>query len=269
MSHPAQTIVIRDGRARRFVDRWLGARVLDCLVDGPDACERHCAALSQQREPRADLEAGWLVDLDQRLILLLGDPSTTYVGEEASERLAPNRESWQAAVLPNWPGYRVEWIAEANAFEQHLLRRSITIALVDEDVERLEDRLARLRVEVRAREPAPREADAVELPRPAPAPPRSTSKVPILPLLILILPFALLVRLVTWPVRGWLLERARRRQRAARAQQLEEAIAATEAHLGRAPQPPSVPARSRAARRTLLLPLWWSFLLLAGLFPDD
>lgn len=255
MSHPAEAIVIRGGRARRFVDRWSGARALDALAAGPDGCEAYCEAFTEEREQRADVEAGWLVDFDRRVVLCFGDPSTGYMGETAAERIAADATGWEAVVRPEWPGYALSWVDGSDALAAHVKKRGIVIEPSDEDVERLRARLARLREELPSQPPA-----AAAPPQPAPKG-RAPSSKSVMPLLLCILPFALLTRLVTLPIRGWLLDRMRRRRRAARVAELEAEIARLRAGA-------ALPARLRRAPSVWTL-LGWSFLALAGLIAED
>lgn len=229
MSHRAQVIVIRNRFARRFVDRWVGARVLDALAEGPDGCERAIELLTPTALADHGIEAGWLVDFDARELVVFGDPSTRYEGEEPQDRSASDLGEWKALVLPLWSSFTVTWADDEGRFESYLrsrgprLREGLTDADVDELERRLDHALAFVDDEVAAAVTVDEERRAAALQVAAPDPPRGSFAIK--PLLFAMLPVALVLRLLTIPFRARLRARAARLRREARAERLREALA--------------------------------------------
>jgi hypothetical protein len=222
MSHPAVIVVVRGKKARAYTDRWLGARALDLLADGPNGCTAAVEHLAVTGTLPRWPDAGWLADLDRRTLLWFGDPMTTYIAEEEAERLAPDMETWRARALDPWRGYAVQEAEGEEAFSEHLRRRGLSLYLEpDEQVEELQEQARALDGESpSAAALAEEEASLPEVA--AKVDPPDGRHPPGFRLVwaafVVLLPVALLVRLVTLPFRKRIqaaTQRAFDRQRAA------------------------------------------------------
>jgi hypothetical protein len=217
VSHPAQVIIVRRGRAQMFTDRWLGARVLDALAEGPGGCAGVVEHLTETGEAARDVEAGWLVDFDRKQLIVVGDPETKYVGEEPGDAIAGTREAWRALVLPMWSKFTVEWATGGEAFEAYLRRVSPDVRVTAADLDALTRRLnAAL---------GPIEADDAEDDAPRTA---ARAGWGMTALAAAVGALALVVRLLTMPFRARLHDRAKRRANEARRALLCRALDLTE-----------------------------------------
>ena len=258
MSHRALLVVVRGKRALAYVDRWLGARVLDVVLDGgPTAVDELAHSLTAIGDIGADhaWEAGVLGDPRRKRVLWFGDPTTRYVGEELGE--APtDPDAFDRRIAERWSGWDVEPVDGAGDFRAHLARQRTSVEQVRVEATppppepgdpECEARFAALRAAEDALASDPRDPGAPHAPARAGC---STT----LALVVFVFAPALLVRLLTWPLRrplrAWVGRREAGRARAA-ARVKAEAVARLDAQVAAAPDA----AAARIDRALLREPL--------------
>lgn len=151
MGHRANFVLIEGGEAEAFFDQWAGLGCAFVVGDGPSAA----VSAAREFEPTFELldwafaEGGYLIDFDQKLLLLFGeldDPSEEFEDfdddedEEKPENeldnetdegdeSASSREQYKtyfAEIAPKWEGWLLRWDDRGvDAFSEHLQKRGI------------------------------------------------------------------------------------------------------------------------------------------------
>lgn len=201
MSHLAHVSLIRNKRVIHFTDRWMGARVLDALVAGPDQCELLIATLTTSKEVSLGAEAGWLVDFDAQRLIAFGDVETTYVGDEDQPEYS--REELRSAVVRAWSGFSIVWAQDARAVQEYVEAGSFASASTPE-VPANDERLDDLRRDEDALGPISVKGDATK------------ASWTIVFLFVVVVIAGFVTRVLTLPFRSTLQSRAERKVRAFR-----------------------------------------------------
>jgi len=217
MGHRAIAIVVRGRTAEAYRDHWAGARLLDDVLSaGP----RGCTAATRDLEPVGKLaaahwwEAGVLVDLTRKRVLWFADPTTGYVWDAPGEA-ASDASAWEERIARVWPRFSIEPVDDVDELVAYLTNNRIErdVPLEDEDFPPLpevddggEERQEMLRA---------READCLAAPEVGAKQKEGFGAVGCA--LLLVLPAALVARLLLLPVRASAKRAIRRRDAARRA----------------------------------------------------
>ena len=141
MGHRANFVIIENGRATAYRDRWAALGCTFTLMDGPG--EARSAARSS--EPTTELmdwafaEAGYLLDFDENRAIAFGHPDlpldddfleadTAAAMNAAMDALNQGPAEFFKHVAAKWRGWTLVWDDRGvDAFAEHLARRSITV----------------------------------------------------------------------------------------------------------------------------------------------
>lgn len=198
MSHLAHVSLIRNKRVIHFTDRWMGARVLDALVAGPDQCEQLVATLKTSKDVSLGAEAGWFLDFDAQRLIAFGDVETTYIGDDARPKYS--REELKSAVVQAWSGYSIVWAKDARAVLDYVEACSFESAST-RDLSAKDRRLEQLQTEEAALGDVSVKADAAE------------TSWAIVFLFVLVVIAGFVARILTFPFRAFLQSRGYRKLR--------------------------------------------------------
>jgi len=141
MGHRANFVLIRDAEAKAYYDQWAALGCTYAFAGGP----ADAIAAAEQAEPTTELldwafaEAGFLLDFDEKVAIVFGQPEPIDPGELADlgvEDLAPMNEldialeqgplEFLKAIAPRWAGWQLFWDDRGvDAFAAHLARRTI------------------------------------------------------------------------------------------------------------------------------------------------
>jgi hypothetical protein len=142
MGHRANFVLIRNAEAKAYYDQWAALGCTYAFAGGP----ADAISAAEQAEPTTELmdwsfaEAGFLLDFDEKIAIVFGQPEPIDPGEFADlgpEDLAPANEvdlaleqgplAFLEAIAPRWAGWQLSWDDRGiDAFAGHLARRSIT-----------------------------------------------------------------------------------------------------------------------------------------------
>jgi hypothetical protein len=261
MGHRAIAIVVEGRRARAYEDHWAGARMLDVMLgDGPAALGDAIAGLEEIEAIGEPFwwEAGVLVDRRRKRVVWFGDPTSGYIGD-APGAAATDDAAWVLELERRWAGFVCERVEGAEAFDAYLAEHRVKLPRVVSDLDLAPDdsdagdagdavdtggdeRRARLFAEEEGAPRAPRSAETRGGER---------KLAPYL-IMVLVVPAALLTRLLSWPFRASIRARAAWRAREERAAaQAARRVALTRANERLAVAPDDVGAR---IDRAMLLP---------------
>jgi hypothetical protein len=141
MGHRANFVLIRGGEAAAYYDQWAALGSTYAFAGGP----ADATAAAEQAEPTKELldwafaEAGFLLDFDERVAIVFGQPEPIdpdEFGEFGAEGATPVSEVEAAlergpleflkCIAPRWAGWRLIWNERGvDAFAAHLARRGI------------------------------------------------------------------------------------------------------------------------------------------------
>lgn len=153
MGHRANFVVIENGAAQAYYDNWAGLGAAFAIAEGPGPAIEGLKEFEPTNEllDWAFAEGGFLVDLDERLVIVFGeldDMSDEFAdvdedggddpeeggdfdedGEDQSDETEPCAEkyaSYFAEISPNWHGWRLRYDDRGvDAFAEHLQLRGI------------------------------------------------------------------------------------------------------------------------------------------------
>jgi hypothetical protein len=146
MGHRANFVVIENGAARAYHDQWAGLGAAFGIADGPGPAIQ---ALAEYEPVTALLdwafaEGGYLLDFDQRLVIVFGEIDDMFDDfdeaddeaedvvddEDSAEESASCSEKYAkyfAEISPNWSGWRLRYDDRGvDAFAEHLELRQIS-----------------------------------------------------------------------------------------------------------------------------------------------
>ena len=218
MGHRGSFVVVRDGVAVASNDQWGGMVLAELIESGRVKCVEYACSLDPSDEVLAEpwAEAGFMVDFDRHEALVFCSPSSDFVGwddgltdEQRAERefldslLSDSPGRWVEQVQSHWEGFALRYVDSASEFVEHLeafnivlvapFRRYHLRAAVTATVPNLvTDEVRREQLGGQAAGAKVGEADG-----------RSAGLLSagILAAMLIVLPLALFVRLVTFPLR--------------------------------------------------------------------
>lgn len=136
MAHRGYFVIIRDDQAQGYSDKWAGMECLTDLAQGPG----RALEFAMTCDPfthfwcHLDLEGGYLIDFDERVVISFGNLYTTVPSSEPGQPLVETFYDSPLAFLKhlatNWRGWMLIWDKRGTeVFVEHLRRRNIaTIA---------------------------------------------------------------------------------------------------------------------------------------------
>ena len=141
MSERAKYVIIRSGTVQAYEDRHGGAVCALELSDGPEAAARSANGFSHGRRFLASTsyEGGYLIDFDERLLIVFGEPYVDLDGVAAefgmdefdpgptvTALLEQGPAAYFEAIAPLYPGWTLRWNElGVDAFIEHLSRRNL------------------------------------------------------------------------------------------------------------------------------------------------
>jgi hypothetical protein len=141
MGHRANFVLIRDGKGLAYSDQWAALGSTYAFAGGP----ADATAAAEATEPTNELldwafaEAGYLLDFDERMAIVFGQPEPIDpedLAEFGAPELAAANEldaalersplEFLKAIAPRWTGWQLRWDERGvDAFAAHLARRGI------------------------------------------------------------------------------------------------------------------------------------------------
>jgi hypothetical protein len=141
LGHRANFVLIRDGRGVAYSDQWAALGSTYAFAGGPE----EATAAAEGSESTTELldwafaEAGYLLDFDESLAIVFGQPEPIDLDELAefgAQELAAANEldaafergplEFLKTIAPRWAGWQLRWDERGvDAFAVHLARRGI------------------------------------------------------------------------------------------------------------------------------------------------
>jgi hypothetical protein len=152
MGHRANFVIIRGGAAKVYYDQWAALGAIHFFAAGPGEATASAEGFESDDGLMdwAFAEGGYLIDWDQKLAIVFGDPlgedlaefddivdefidefdaesMATTSPEGASESTDNDPLTMLRSAAPQWAGWQLIWDDRGvDAFSEHLVRRQIT-----------------------------------------------------------------------------------------------------------------------------------------------